>query len=66
MLLREVPVQHEHGDVWIEVPQDKLPALAHIGRRIWGQVAVLDEADLPRHPRSCPLPSMDPTGGDGL
>ena len=38
----EEALKYEHGEIWVEVPEDRLVDLAHLGRRIWGQVAVLD------------------------
>ena len=38
----EEALRYEHGDVWVAVPSDRLQNLAHLGRRVWGQVAVLD------------------------
>ena len=38
----EEALKYEHGEIWVAVPEDRLVDLAHLGRRIWGQVAVLD------------------------
>ncbi|CAE7374664.1 Pol [Symbiodinium sp. CCMP2592] len=38
----EEALNYEHGEVWIVVPEDRLTHLSHLGRRIWGQIAVLD------------------------
>ncbi|CAE7386010.1 unnamed protein product [Symbiodinium sp. CCMP2592] len=38
----EEALRYEHGDVWVKVPNERLLDLAHMGRRVWGQVAVLD------------------------
>ncbi|CAE7193839.1 ANKRD1 [Symbiodinium sp. CCMP2592] len=38
----EEALRYEHGDVWIATPNERIEALTHRGRRVWGQIAVLD------------------------
>ncbi|CAE7710018.1 unnamed protein product [Symbiodinium sp. CCMP2592] len=38
----EEALQYEHGDVWVVVPEERIPRLSHLGRRVWGQIAVMD------------------------
>ena len=38
----EEALNYEHGEVWVRMPEDRIQHLSHLGRRVWGQVAVFD------------------------
>ncbi|CAE7777069.1 unnamed protein product [Symbiodinium sp. CCMP2592] len=50
----------EHGDAWVSVPGERLLHLAHRGRRVWGQVAVLD--GIGQYPQTEPVIFLDLRG----
>ncbi|CAE7717929.1 unnamed protein product [Symbiodinium sp. CCMP2592] len=48
----EEALNYEHGEVWIVTPTERIGQLSHRGRRVWGQIAVLDgvEQHTPNEP----------------
>ena len=39
----EEALNYEHGEVWISTPEDRIQPLSHLGRRVWGQVAGVEQ-----------------------
>eukprot|EP00439_Symbiodinium_sp_Y106_P043737 s3252_g5.t1 len=39
----EEALNYEHGEVWISTPEDRIQHLSHLGRRVWGQVAGVEQ-----------------------
>ncbi|CAE6948720.1 unnamed protein product [Symbiodinium sp. CCMP2592] len=56
----EEALRIEHGDAWVQVPEERIPHLAHRGRRVWGQVAVFDGID--QYAREEPVIFLDLRG----
>ena len=56
----EEALHYEHGECWVMAPQDRVRHLAHQGRRIWGQLAVMDGYE--QHAPEAPIIFLDLRG----